>query len=201
MGNQKNYWEQWISILEREYDIELGRAPKPCSEHGRDHIYRVLRRCISIGKKLDADLEILVAATYFHDLGMHYEPTRMHGRLSAEIAKPVLERIGFPAEKRDAVLLAIMAHDVGVSSGDRATLEAKILFDADKVDAFGAIGILRYIRVVYGKLPIDFIIEDIENRWQGLSFSETREVALEQYQYSKDYFVQLQKELESVTYG
>lgn len=200
MGNQTDRWKQWIPILEKEYASEMEKAPQPCSEHADDHIRRVLRRCITLGKKLNADLEILAAAAYLHDLGMHYAPARIHGDLSAEKAKPVLERIGFPAEKRGAVLLAIRTHDVSASPEDRKTLEAKILFDADKVDAFGVIGILRYLRVVYGKLSIDFIIEDIEDRWRGLSFSETREAALEDYQYCKDYFVQLKKEQGSGTH-
>ena len=201
MSNPIEHWRKWIPILEKEYAVEIERAPQPCSEHANDHILRVLRRCIIIGKKLNADLEILVAAAYLHDLGMHYAPARVHGRLSAEKADPVLERIGFPGEKRDATLLAIRTHDVSASSEDRKTIEAKILFDADKVDAFGVIGILRYTRVVYGKFPIDFIIEDIESRWEGLSFPETREASLEDYQYSKDYFVQLKKELDVGTYG
>ena len=201
MSNQTDHWQKWIPILEKEYAMEMEKAPRPCSEHGSDHVFRVLRRCVTLGEKLSADLEILVAAAYLHDLGMHYATARVHGSLSAEKAQPVLERIGFPGEKRDPVLLAIRTHDISASSEDRKTLEAKILFDADKVDAFGVIGILRYIRVVYGKLPIDFIIEDIESRWEGLSFSETRETALEEYQYSKNYFVQLKKELEMDTYG
>ena len=201
MNNPIEHWQNWIPILEREYALEIERAPQPCSEHANDHILRVLRRCITIGKKLNADLEILAAAAYLHDLGMHYAPARVHGLLSAEKAEPVLKRINFPEKKRDAVLLAIRTHDVSASSEDRETIEAKILFDADKVDAFGVIGVLRYTRVVYGKLPIDFIIEDIEMRWEGLSFSETREAARDDYQYSKDYFVQLKKELGVGTHG
>jgi hypothetical protein len=95
---------------------------------------------------------------------------------------------------------AIRTHDISASLEDRKTLESKILFDADKVDAFGVIGILRYIRVVYGKLPVDFIIEDIEMRWEGLSFPETREAVIEEYKYVKDYFIQLKNELEVGTY-
>jgi HD superfamily phosphohydrolase YqeK len=200
MNSHTEHWQKWIPIFERECAVEIERAPQPCSEHANDHILRVLRRCIIIGKKLNADLEILVAAVYLHDLGMHYAPGRVHGRLSAEKAEPVLERICFPREKRDAVLLAIRTHDISASLEDRKTLESKILFDADKVDAFGVIGILRYIRVVYGKLPVDFIIEDIEMRWEGLSFPETREAVIEEYKYVKDYFIQLKKELEVGTY-
>jgi hypothetical protein len=111
------------------------------------------------------------------------------------MSAPVLERINFPQEKRDAVLHAIRVHDVSATPQDRTTLESKILYDADKIDTLGVVGILRYIRHFYGKKPIDFLIDDIDARWQGLTLPETRNIALHDYTYIKDYFTQLKKEL------
>jgi uncharacterized protein len=109
----------------------------------------VLRRCIRLGEKLDADLEILVAAVYLHDLGRHYIDDKAHGALSALKAEPVLERINFPQGKRAAVLHAIRVHDVVATPEGRTTLESKILYDADKIDTLGVVGVLRYIRHFY----------------------------------------------------
>jgi uncharacterized protein len=173
----------------------MQKAPSPSEVHARDHILRVLRRSIRLGEKLDADLEVLVAAVYLHDLGRHYVDDKAHGALSALKAEPVLERINFPLEKRDAVLHAIRVHDVGATPEDRATLESKILYDADKVDTLGVVGVLRYIRHFYGKKPIDFMLDDIAARWEGLTLQETRDLALKDYKYIKDFFVQLKEEL------
>jgi 5'-deoxynucleotidase YfbR-like HD superfamily hydrolase len=86
-------------------------------------------------------------------------------------------------------------HDVGATPEDRATLESKILYDADKVDTLGVVGVLRYIRHFYGKKPIDFMLDDIAARWEGLTLQETRDLALKDYKYIKDFFVQLKEEL------
>jgi len=199
MPNQPTHWQHWVSLLEKELAVEMLKAPSPSEVHARDHIVRVLKRCIRLGEKLDADLEILVAAVYLHDLGRHYIDNKSHGELSAQKSAPVLERINFPPEKRDAVLHAIRVHDVSATPQDRATLESKILYDADKIDTLGVVGILRYIRHFYGKKPIDFMIDDIDARWQGLTLPETRNIALHDYTYIKDYFIRLKKELSTGT--
>jgi hypothetical protein len=174
MEYQTPYWQHWIPVLENELAVEMQKAPWPSEVHARDHILRVLRRCIRLGEKLNADLEVLVAAVYLHDLGRHYIADQ---------------------EKRDAVLHAIGVHDVVASPEDRTTLESKILYDADKIDTLGVVGVLRYIRHFYGKKPIDFMLDDIDARWQGLALSETRDLALPDYRYIKEYFVQLKAEL------
>jgi HD superfamily phosphodiesterase len=195
VDNQENQWQRWIPVLENELAVEMQKAPSPSEVHARDHILRVLRRCIRLGEKLDADMEVLVAAVYLHDLGRHYIADKAHGALSAQKAEPVLERIHFPQEKRDSVLLAIRVHDVSASPQDRTTLESKILYDADKIDTLGVVGVLRYIRHFYGKKPIDYMLDDIEARWAGLTLPETRNLALQDYRYIKDYFAQLKEEL------
>lgn len=195
MDNQKDQWQRWVPVLENELSVEMQKAPSPSEVHARDHILRVLRRCIRLGKKLDADLEVLVAAVYLHDLGRHYIADKVHGALSAQKAEPVLERIRFPQQKRDTVLHAIRVHDVAASPEDRTTLESRILYDADKIDTLGVVGVLRYIRHFYGKKPIDFMLEDIDARWEGLTLPETRNLALQDYKYIKDYFAQLKEAL------
>jgi HD superfamily phosphodiesterase len=195
VDNQRSHWRHWIPVLENELAAEMQKAPSPSEVHARDHVLRVLRRCIRLGEKLDADMEVLVTAVYLHDLGRHYIADKVHGALSAQKAEPVLERIRFPQEKRDAVLHAIRVHDVSASPEDRTTLESKILYDADKIDTLGVVGVLRYIRHYYGKKPIDYMLDDIDARWEGLTLPETRTLALQDYKYIKDYFAQLKEEL------
>jgi len=195
VDNQTDQWQIWIPMLEKELAVEMQNAPSPSEVHARDHILRVLRRSIRLGEKLGADLEILVAAVYLHDLGRHYIENKAHGALSALKAEPVLERINFPQEKRDTVLQAIRVHDVTANPEDRTTIESKILYDADKLDTFGVVGVLRYLRQLYGKWSIDLILNDIHSRWEGLTLSETRKLALKDYQYIRDYFSQLKEEL------
>jgi len=139
---------------------------------------------------------VLVAATFLHDLGWHYlDEAAMHGVLSAKKAEPVLESIDFPIEKRDAVMHAIRVHDTGTSTEVRTTLESKILYYADKLDMFGVVGVMRFIIQVYGEWSIDTILKNHQTRWEGLAFPETRDMALKDYEYVKDYFLRLKYEL------
>ncbi len=195
MDDQRNLWEKWIPALERELANELQKAPAPSEVHAIDHVHRVRERCVRLGERLDADLEILIAAVYLHDLGRHHIPETAHGALSAQMAAPVLELIDFPKKKRAAVLHAIRVHDVSAAPEDRNTLESKILYDADKIDTLGVVGVLRYIRHYYGKKSIDFMLDEIEARWRGLTLPQTRDLALTDYTYIKDYFIRLKKEL------
>ena len=195
MNAEKTSWKEWIPVLEDELEIETQKAPAVSQVHATDHIHRVWHRCLEIGRDLGADLIVLAAATYLHDLGRHYIRDKVHGALSARLAEPVLERINFPADKREAVLHAISVHDVSAAPKDRKTLESRILYDCDKLETLGVIGVLRYIVHFYGKASIDFMLEDIDARWNGLCLAETRSYAAKDYEYIKNYFNRLKEAL------
>ena len=118
--------------------------------HAFDHILRVLALAERIGKAEGADLEILRAAVLLHDAvgatpeGDGSEGERAgHHRASADFARSVLEDEGWPEDRIEAVLHCIRAHRYRDRSEPPSTLEAKILFDADKLDVLGAIGAAR----------------------------------------------------------
>ena len=113
--------------------------------HGFDHILRILRMAERIAKAEVADLEIVRAAALLHDASgaeTGGEKRSEHQHHSAESAKEVLEAEGWPLERIAAVQHCIRAHRF---RGDEVpqSLEAKILFDADKLDVIGAFGVAR----------------------------------------------------------
>jgi HD superfamily phosphodiesterase len=195
MTMKNNKWQSWVKILEEEFKEHLSCAPFPSDAHKIDHIHRVWQHCKNLGLLIDADMEILIAGAYLHDLGRHHIKDKAHGALGSELAKPILERINFPNDKRSSVLHAIRVHDVTFQSQDRNSTESKILFDADKLDSFGVIGTVRNILVYYGKKPIDYILDDLALKWNGLSLDETREYAQQEYDYIKNFYSQLKQEL------
>jgi len=115
--------------------------------HGVGHVLRVYYFATKFGGKLHADMDVLKAAALLHDIARPLEdddPNIDHATLSAEIAKSILEEVGFPKEKIEEVLHAIRSHRF--KKGEKPkTLEAKILQDADRLDALGAMGIFRTI--------------------------------------------------------
>ncbi len=115
--------------------------------HGFDHVLRVLRMAEWLAQQVGADLEIVRAAALLHDAsGAHPGEGRRgsHAEASAEFAREVLEAEGFSAEKVGAVVHCIQAHRYR-GQAQPQSLEAQVLFDADKLDVMGAFGVARTI--------------------------------------------------------
>ncbi|MGB2894879.1 MAG: HD domain-containing protein [Anaerolineales bacterium] len=114
--------------------------------HGLGHVLRVLALAEWMGEELGADLEVLRAAALLHDAsGAH--PGKEGGRQSHEqrsafFAGEVLKKEGWEEGRIDAVQHCIRAHRFRGNEPPE-TLEAKILFDADKLDVMGAFGAAR----------------------------------------------------------
>ncbi len=114
--------------------------------HGPDHAERVYHTSLYIGELMGADLEVLSAAALLHDIGRRYEmATRggiCHAEKGAVLAREILKDLGFGAERIEEIIHCIETHRYRNSKVPQS-LEAKILFDADKLDSIGAIGIGR----------------------------------------------------------
>jgi len=115
------------------------------SAHDKDHVYRVLNNALLIARQEAADMDVVVAACLLHDIG---RPEQMadkricHAQVGAEKAYAFLVARGWDEAKADHIRRCIVSHRYRKSSPP-ASLEAKILYDADKLDVTGAIGIAR----------------------------------------------------------
>jgi uncharacterized protein len=114
--------------------------------HDLEHTERVLKLAVRIGKKEKADLEIIRLAAALHDIARSIEDKSGgktdHALRGAKMAARILKKHGYPARKIPAVCHCIKAHRFRGALRPR-TLEAKCLFDADKLDSIGAVGIGR----------------------------------------------------------
>jgi uncharacterized protein len=114
--------------------------------HDWDHTERVLGLCLRIGRQEKADLEILRLAAVLHDIGREEEDRSggrlCHGARGAVLAAEILKKHGLETEKIARIVHCIAAHRFR-GRNRPASLEAKILFDADKLDSIGAVGIGR----------------------------------------------------------
>jgi len=118
------------------------------SVHDFDHVMRVYRMAERLALAEDADLEIVRAAALLHDAegttpGAEERATHQHA--SAEFAARVLAAEGWQADRTAAVLHCIRAHRFRDDSEPPATPEARVIFDADKLDVLGAIGAARTV--------------------------------------------------------
>ena len=110
--------------------------------HDFDHVLRVLALAERIGSAEGADLEIVRAAALLHDVGREQAEAEGidHAAFAADRAREILA--GRPTAKAEAVISAIAAHRFRTGP-EPSTLEAQVLFDADKLDAIGAVGVAR----------------------------------------------------------
>lgn len=126
--------------------VELAKSfyDKNDSAHDFDHALRVTTIGVRIARQEGADIELIVLAGILHDTARYDQ--RMtgicHAQRGAEIATDILEKLDYSEEKIKKVQEMIRTHRFRGGSKPE-TLEAKVLFDADKLDAIGAVGIAR----------------------------------------------------------
>jgi len=127
--------------------IESSRAYYPADDpvHGFSHVLRVYRLCEKIAIKEGADLKIVLAAALLHDVDGDVDVREDHHLAAANFAETTLQSEGWQAEDIEAVLHCIKAHRFRNFEEEPETLEAKVLFDADKLDAIGAVGVARAV--------------------------------------------------------
>jgi uncharacterized protein len=122
--------------------------PQEDPVHGFDHVLRVLRMAERLAERLGADLEVVRAACLLHDAAGAVpgadNARASHEAASAHFAEEVLAREGWPPERIEAVTHCIRSHRFRGAEAP-ATLEAQIVFDADKLDVLGAFGVARTI--------------------------------------------------------
>ena len=116
--------------------------------HDFDHVLRVLRLAERLAGEEGADIQVVRAAALLHDAeGSAPDSAQRlsHHHQSAQFAAGVLAEEGWPEERIEAVLHCIRAHRFRHDGETPQTLEAQILFDADKLDVLGAIGVARVV--------------------------------------------------------
>ena len=122
------------------------RACMQDSAHDTEHIYRVLYLALEIAQtEKRADRDVLIAACLLHDIGRQAQfenPALCHAAVGAEMAFAFLVKNGFPEPFAAHVRAAVATHRFRKGSPP-VSIEAKILYDADKIDVCGAVGVAR----------------------------------------------------------
>lgn len=140
-----------MSGLTKEQYGEIEDYMRTCmkdSAHDKDHIYRVLFVALDIAQhEKDIDYDVLIAACLLHDIGreeQNSDPSVCHAVAGSEKAYTFLRFNGWEESQAEHVKACILAHRYRTDLQPQST-EAKVLFDADKIDATGTLGIARTI--------------------------------------------------------
>jgi uncharacterized protein len=126
------------AVLKKLENIVTDLIPQH-GTHGLEHTMRVYNTCKALGKTLKADMSILLPAVILHDVVRDGED---HALASSKKAGDILRNLDYPEETIEEISKTIGAHSFSAGRIPES-LEAKILSDADKLDAIGALGIYR----------------------------------------------------------
>ena len=122
------------------------RSSMDVAGHDAEHVYRVLYNALLISREIpEVDRDILITACLLHDVGRKEQaedPSLCHAMVGGEKAYAFLLEQGFEEAFAGHVKDCIQTHRFR-KNRQPETMEAKILFDADKLDVVGAIGIAR----------------------------------------------------------
>jgi len=207
-----------MDIFEEIRNEAEAMLSKSKGSHDWEHTERVLSLCRHLGEKAGADLEILELAAALHDIGRPEQDESQgkicHARRGAELAREILERHSVSEDKISRIIHYIEAHRFR-DQKEPETLEAKILFDADKLDSIGAVGIGRaflfageigamlHSQKVEGTEPYtkedtayrEFVVKLRKVKGRMLT-PEGIEMAEERHQFMEEFFDRLNKETE-----
>jgi uncharacterized protein len=186
--------------------------------HDYLHVQRVYENARRILQHESADEEVVLTAVLLHELfnyPKHHPESHRSGEICAEIAKGVLEEHGFNREKIPHVLDAIRNHSFSKGVVP-TTIEGKIVQDADRLDAIGAIGIARCFatcssmgRPFYNpedplcehrdpndkEYGIDHFFTKLFKIAEGMHTETARQIAAQRTEYMRQFLVQLSDEL------
>jgi len=137
-----------------EHELLINRIEKTAKgcldtargSHDWEHTLRVCRLCERLGPVEGADIDVLLIAAYLHDIGRGAQDSSngavCHAEKGARMAEPIIQALPLSENQKQNILHCIKSHRF---RGNHApsTPEAKVLFDADKLDAIGAVGVAR----------------------------------------------------------
>lgn len=160
---------------------------KSRGSHGWDHTVRVYKLALKIGKKEKADLGILKLAAILHDIGRGWEDKSKgkvcHAEKGAILARKILEKYNFRKERVKQITHCVASHRFRGKKKPQSK-EAKVLFDADKLDSIGAVGLGRAF------LFAGEVGARLHNK--GIDIGQTRQYSKEDTAY-REFMVKLKK--------
>ena len=117
--------------------------------HDINHIKRVVKAAKQFAEAEQADMAVVMPAAWLHDCVQVAKDSPLRNqasRMAADEAKKLLADWGYPEQHHQAIAHAVAAHSFSANIPCE-TLEAKVVQDADRMDALGAIGIARTMLV------------------------------------------------------
>jgi uncharacterized protein len=195
-------------LTNRVKDQVIKRLGKPRQSvaHRFDHVERVMRNAVKIAASIQGvDYETLELAVLLHDVDEPVGRKAEHVELSLLAARKILQQAGCPSDRANDVLKVIAEHSTEhVRTSKPSTNEARILFDADKIDGLAAVGIARVFSL-FGQMglppfeAIRWYRNKIDIALEFIQTDEGRRAFLLRLAYVEDFLAEMEAETEAST--
>lgn len=186
--------------------------------HDIAHVKRVVKTAKMLAMQEKASLEVVIPAAWLHDLvnlPKDHPERKKASTLAADAAIAFLQNVNYPEKYFKSIHHAIVAHSFSAQTAPE-TIEAKIVQDADRLDALGAIGVARLFsigtqlqRPFYDvddpfaeKRPLDdkmFTIDHISLKLKSITETMNSPAAMEEgqrrFQFIEHYLRELKSEI------
>ncbi len=124
---------------------EWFKTNKPDPLHDIDHSIRDAYWAKLLSEKEGADPNIVIPAAFLHDMAIPKVGDEFHARVGAKMCKPILRECGYTKKEIERISETILMHSTDdPQPKPPATIEGKVMFDADKLDAVGPITLHRW---------------------------------------------------------
>lgn len=188
--------------------------------HDFYHHKRTLKNALEIAKKIKCDEDVVYAGAILHDVGYknNEKDAKKHPIYGMKLAQKWLKEVEFPKEKIADVLETIRLHDNFSWGHDHEAtehIETKIIQDADRIEAIGAIGVARFSYwfgencfPIYDPKPVpeskevwldhsllDQLRRDGIKKWENMNFDISKKISKKRAEFMGNYYKELKKEL------
>jgi hypothetical protein len=199
----------WLTALQNDLALITAQEAKkiwphpetqaPYFNYRLEHVQQVERDALRILEDVKADEEILLAAVWVHDRFQTQLENEKHAHQAAAWTRENLAGLGFPAQKVDQVVYAVERHCDQPGQIPAGAVEARILWDADRLTRIGPLSIINYMlghaafpemRLSYNNIALLGLekLERSRRLVEEFYYQRSRELALSRFQQQKAFF-------------
>jgi len=172
-----------MNIIEEIKQFVEEECQKPSSKYGFGpfvyHFEPMVKWAEKLSDELGGDREVILIASWLHDIGSIIDGRENHHLTGARIAREKLSELRFPENKIQLVEKCILNHR-GSRNDQRKSLEEKIVAEADVISNFDNIeGIFNAAFVYENKTQTEArqeVLNKLERKWKQLQFEKSKKM-------------------------
>jgi uncharacterized protein len=178
-----------MTVVDKIRKFVEAECKKPQSKYGEEpylfHFLPTAKFAGQLADKLGGDKEVILLASWLHDIGAIIDGRQEHHITGARIAEKKLRELNYPVQKIEMVKKCILNHRGSVNN-KRTSLEEKIVVEADTMSNFDNISGIFKAAFVFegldqGQAKI-VVRQKLQNKWKQLHFKDSKKLLRKKYE-------------------